>query len=108
MSNPYTGRVLKLSREPDNLHDKYTVAVIKTSGANEGHVPYYLALIFSHLLARDFNKGNVKITQEKVNCGVGYELEVLCIYCLFGPKIPVDCLNKKVKGLQERGLLSSS
>lgn len=106
--NTHTGQVLKLAKEPENSHDTYAVAVVKTCGAVVGRIPYNLVPLFSQFLAREFNKGVVEVTGERVNRGAGYRLEITCIYRLYGPKRFVECLEVKAKGLQERGLLPSS
>lgn len=67
-----------------------------------GHVPYNLTPIFSRFLERDFNKGTVHITGEKVNRGAGYGLELPCVYRLYGPKPFVERLKKT---LQEQSII---
>ena len=106
--NPSVGQVLRLRKEPDNSHDSQAVDVVKSCNTVVGHVPYNLAPLFSHFLAREFNKGSVYVTGEKTNRGAGYGLEVPCIYRLYGPKAFVDRLKQKVESLQDRGLLPSS
>ena len=88
---PTLGEVLLLRREPENVHDKYAVAVVKPEGnSTVGHIPYNLAPIVSSFLSRGFNKGMVEVTGERVNRGAGYGLEVPCKYKLYGPKRYVD------------------
>ena len=70
--NPTIGQTLQLKREPDNCRDKYVVAVVKSNGATVGHIPYTLAPIVSPFLAREFNKGTVNVTGNRVNRGAGY------------------------------------
>ena len=53
--------MLLLKREPENVEDKFAVAVIK-SGTVVGHVPKSLAPVISQFLKRDCNKGVVNIT----------------------------------------------
>ena len=84
--DPTVGQVLKLRREPDNYHDRHAVAVVNSTDTVMGHVPYNLAPILSHFLAREFNKGMVHVTGVKVNRGAGYRLEVPGIYRLYGSK----------------------
>ena len=101
--------VLRLKKEPDNSHDRHAVAVVKSGDTVVGHVPYNLAPLFSHFLAREFNKGSVYITGERTNQGAGYGLEVhACIYSLYGPKAFVDRFKQKVENLRGRGLLPRS
>ena len=106
--NPSVGQVLMLRRQPDNLHDRHAVAVVTSDSTVVGHVPYNPAPIFSHFLAREFNKGTVCITGERTNRGAGYGLEVPCIYRLYGPKGFVDRLSQKVGSLRDTGLLPRS
>lgn len=50
------GEVLLLKREPENVHDKYAVAVIRQCDNiyyTVGHIPYNLTPIVSQYLARD-------------------------------------------------------
>ena len=70
--NPSVGHVLMLKRKPDNPHDRHAVAVVKSDSTVEGHVPYNLAPLFFYFLAREFNKGSVCITGERMNRGAGY------------------------------------
>ena len=58
---PRVGEVLILKREPENSHDKFAVAVVKSDSV-VGHVPYEIASVISHFLKRDFNKGTAEIT----------------------------------------------
>ena len=67
MWNPSVGQVLRLRKEPDNSHDRHAVAVVKSGNTVLGHIPYNLAPLFSHFLARKFNKGSVYITGERTN-----------------------------------------
>ena len=57
--------------------------------------------LFSHFLAREFNKGSVYVTEEKTNQGAGYGLEVPRIYRSYGPKAFVDRLKQKVESLRD-------
>jgi len=84
--------------------------VVKSGNTVVGHVPYNLVPLFSHFLAREFNKGSVyvKLTGEKTNRGTGYGLEVPYIYHFCGPKAFVEHLKQKVASLRDRGLLPSS
>ena len=76
---PTLGEVLLLRTEPENAHDKYTVAVVKPEGnSTVGYILYNLAPIVSSFLSRGFNKGMLEVTGERVNRGAGYGLEVPC------------------------------
>ena len=55
---------------------------------------YNLAPIFSRFLKMNFNKAMVEITGNKVNCGAGYVLELLCKYYLYGHKVYMDKLQE--------------
>ena len=95
---------LILKREPENIKDKYAVAVLKDDLV-VGHVPYNLARHFSLFLRREVNKGLAEVRGEKINRGAGYGLEIQCGYCLFGPKIYVDKLKEVVDSLTSSGLI---
>ena len=57
--------VLLLKREPENVHDKYAVAVImRSDNTTVGHIPYNLAPIVSPFLARNVNKAVAEVTGE--------------------------------------------
>ena len=75
----------KHKQEPDNCADKCAVAIIKV-GTIVSHAPYNLAPTFSQFLKRKFNKAKVEVTGDRVNRGASYELEVPCMYRLYGPK----------------------
>ena len=91
-------RKLILKREPENIKDKYAVAVLKDDLV-VGHVPYNLTRHFSLFLKREVNKSFAEVKGEKINRGAGYGLEIPCVYCLFGPKIYVDKMKEVVDSL---------
>ena len=95
---------MQLKREPDNCTDKCAVAIIKDDTV-VGHVPYNLALIFSHFLKREFNKVTVEVTGNQVNRGTGYGLEMPCKYRLYGPKPYTDKIDEMAGSLRAKGLL---
>ena len=80
------GQVFQLRREPENDHDVHAVAIVAADNCTVGHAPYNLAPILSSFLARDFNKCSVETTGARINRGAGYDLEVPCIYRLYGTK----------------------
>ena len=92
---PREGEVLLLKREPDNVEDRFAVAVIKSEQI-VGHVPKTLAPVVSQFLKRDCNKGMVRITGKRVNRGGGFGLEVPCIFRLYGPDAYLARLKKLV------------
>ena len=102
--SPVVGEILLLKREPDNLVDSSAIGVWKEDEI-VGHVPYNIASVISQFLRRDCNKGFVQVTGNKVNRGVGYGLEVLCTYRLYGPRPFIERITQIVQSLQERGLL---
>ena len=63
--SPFTGEVLPLEREPDNLDDVHAVA-IKRAGRIVGHVPFNLAPTVSAFLRRSRNKCLVEVRGSKV------------------------------------------
>ena len=81
-----------------NATDKLAVAVIK-NGNVVGHVAYNLAPTLSQFLKRDFNKAMAEVTGDRVNRGAGYELEVTCIYRLFGPSAYLDKVTEVLRDL---------
>ena len=73
------------------------MAVINKEDAVVGHVPFNLAPIISYFLQRDFNKASSEITGDRINRGVGYGLEVPCVYRLYGSKAYVDKIRVIVR-----------
>ena len=73
--------MLILRREPTNTVDKKAVAVYKEDVV-VGHVPYISAPEISNFVLRDNNKAFAKVVDKEVNRGVGYGLEIPCIYSL--------------------------
>ena len=71
---PREGEVLLHKREPDNVEDRFAVAVIKSEQI-VGHVPKTLAPVVSQFLKRDCNKGMVRITGKRVSRVGGFGLE---------------------------------
>lgn len=61
--------MLLLKRKPDNIEDKFAVAVIK-SGTVVGDIPKTLAPVISQFLKRDCNKGVVCITGKRGGYGL--------------------------------------
>ena len=103
---PATGEVLLLRREPENVHDKFAVAVVKQSDRTTvGHIPYNLAPIVSPFFARDFNKAVAEVTGPRVNRVAGYGMEVPCIYRLYGRLRYVDRAKEAILKFLQDGLL---
>ena len=49
----------------------------------------------SKFLKRDINKAFEEVKSKPINRGAGFDLEIPCIHCLYGPKIYLD----KMKGI---------
>ena len=91
---PSVGDCLFLMPEPDNIKDENAVAIILHDKTVVGHVPFHLAPLFSQFLKRNFYKGMVKVTGDRVNRGDGYGLDIPCIYTLHGPTIYIKVIIK--------------
>ena len=87
--------------EPTNRHDIHTVAIYRDAEI-VGHVLYNLAPRMSAFLMRE-NKAFAEITGATVNRGAGYDLEVPCVYRLYGPNIYVDKMKVLVGSLPADG-----
>ena len=101
---PIAGEALVLKREPTNSHDVHAVAVYYDNHV-VGHIPYNIAPKVSAFLRRDVNKGFAEVTEDKVNRGAGYGLEVPCTYRLYGPKAHVDKMKEFIDSVQSAGHL---
>jgi len=64
-----------------------------------GHVRQNLAPWLFQFLRRDVNKAFAMIQWGRVNRGAGYGLEVLCIYCLYGPPAYINKMRELVNDL---------
>ena len=89
--SPQIGEILLLRLEPNNIKDKYAVAVY-TEGAILGRVPHQPSVTFKE---RHFPE----VWGEAVNQGAGYGLEVPCVYRLYEPKRYVDNLREVIASL---------
>lgn len=90
---PFVGETLFLRKEPANPIDKHTVAAFK-DGVVVGHVPYNKpphAQFIEFLTSTDTNKAFTEVVNMM---GAGYGLEVLCMFCLYGPKVYIDEMKK--------------
>ena len=94
---PREGEVLLLKCEPDNVEDRFAVAVIKSEQI-VGHVPKTLAPVV--IKERGCKKGTVRITGKRVNRGGGFGLEAPCIFRLYGPDAYLARLKKLVDALE--------
>ena len=90
------GNVLALEKEALNCKDGQAVAVMR-SRIIVGHVPRNLSALFSYFLLRWCNQAVVEVTREKLIRGVGYRLEIPCIYCLYGPDAYLERFKKIIK-----------
>ena len=97
--DPQLGQCLLLRREPGNSCDKHACSCCPQREI-VGHVPYNLVPTFLMFLRREINKGFVEVTDEKVNRGAGYGLEVPCIYRLYRPKAYTDRMKESIENLQ--------
>ena len=101
---PYTGEVLPLRREPDNLTNPSAVAVI-SDGEVVGHIPYNVASTVSLFLRRAVNKAFVEVTGERVNRGAGDGVEIPCIYRSYCPEPCMNGIKEVFSSLSTKGLL---
>uniref|UniRef100_A0A1X7U9P8 HIRAN domain-containing protein n=1 Tax=Amphimedon queenslandica TaxID=400682 RepID=A0A1X7U9P8_AMPQE len=104
MWEPFVGEQIQLKKEPDNPHDRFSVAVEK-NGLIVGHIPYNLAPTVSAFLSRPRNSGVAEVTGSKVNRGAGYGLEIPCTYKFYGPKPYIDKLKTIFSNLNCDGVL---
>ena len=74
---PFIGEGLVLKREePENIHDRYSVCVVKDGDAVVGHVPRELSKILWNFLRRG-GQGTCEVTGPRKH---GKGLEVPCTY----------------------------
>ena len=74
------------------------VAVLKDTTI-VGHVPQNLAPQLFQFLSRDVNKAFAVIQGERMNRGADYDLEVPCIYRLYGPPAYIIKMKELVNEL---------
>ena len=79
---PPVWKTPRLTVEPTNMHDAYTVAVEQDKRVETvvGHVPRNVSQVISFFLKKDRNVGYCKVTGERINCGAGHLLEIPCVY----------------------------
>ena len=90
---PYVGDVLALEKEALNCKDGQAVAVMR-SQTIVGHIPRYILALFSYFRSRSCV---IEVIGEKLNRGVGYGLEIPCIYRLYGPDAYLERFKKIIK-----------
>ena len=88
---PVINEVLTLRREPESPFSVFAVAVrsvfavaVTKDGEVVGHIPETIARVVLFSLAREGHSGSCQITGRRVNRGVQLQVEVPCIYKLFG------------------------
>ena len=64
---PREGEILLLKCKPENLQDKFPVAIMRNGTVVGGHVPKSWAPVFSQFLKRSYNKGMVQVTGMRMN-----------------------------------------
>ena len=90
--NPTIGDTLRLRIEPDNQHDRYAVAVLNEDTI-VGHVPRSKSKVVHYFLRKTESVGFCEVTGGRVNRGVGFGVEVPCIYKFYGQKAYVQRLQ---------------
>ena len=86
--------------EPNNLIDKYAVAVKKKEKLI-GHLPLgkngkFAKIIFYFLRADHYGKCDVTVTGKAVNLGDGDGMQVPCTLHLSGQKNMIEILKKQI------------
>ena len=80
---PAVGETLRLTVEPTNSHDIYTVALIQDGRGGTvrvvGHVPRNVRCVISFFLKKDGCVGYCKVAGERTNCGAGLGLEIFVL-----------------------------
>ena len=100
---PTEGEVLQLRREPSKPKDRFAVAVYCKDNV-VGHVPFSLAPTLSRFLQRECNSAAARIAGSRLNRGVGFGLEVTCVYVLNRPKVYVDHVKELLPPLASQTL----
>uniref|UniRef100_A0A1X7ST59 HIRAN domain-containing protein n=1 Tax=Amphimedon queenslandica TaxID=400682 RepID=A0A1X7ST59_AMPQE len=88
--------VLGLSRETNNEHDRYAVAIMKDDYV-AGHVPLSLSKVFHYFLMKPGHSAVCKITGGHVNRGVQLGIEVPCVYIMYGQTPYIEKLKVLLK-----------
>ena len=91
-------------REPENTHDKNTVAVKKSKKDTVGHIPkIYVPPYISSFLTNDVNKAVCKVMGKHLNRGAGMGLEVSCMYKFAGQESSIESLRTAIYRCSETG-----
>jgi len=93
------GETLYLHCEPYNPRDSLAVAIVTGEDTTVGHVPELFNRQLFYSLQINGHNGYCEVTSEKINCGIGVGLEILCKYCLCGKKIYVKKLSSIINKL---------
>jgi len=90
---PYIGECLVIKREPDNVHDKFAVAVIY-EGDVVGHLPREIRKNVSYFLNHPGNVGFCEIKGQRCNRGGGLGIEIPCQYKFYGRSLFIERLRE--------------
>ena len=101
---PYIKEKLNAVMEPENISDKYAVAVTRSEGGIVGHLPKgksgrFAKTIFYFLRACSANACDIEITGAPVNIGDEKGMKVPCKLTLSGEKIYIDRLDMELAKL---------
>ena len=86
------GEILSLQNEPNNSHDRFSVAVIKNSVV-VGHVPKAVSRLIFYFLSRVGHTVVCEVIGNCLNRGANFGVEVPCFYRFYGCQRYIDRLN---------------
>ena len=101
---PFVGEDLQCRMEPDNVVDKYAVAVINKDRVAghlmKGKSGNLAKTVFLFLRTDTINSARVEITGKAVNKGIGMGMQVPCKFIVTGSKPVLDKLKDMFQQLQ--------
>ena len=102
--SPTIGEQLVAEHEPNNSHDKFAVAIIK-SGKVVGHLKKgksgWFAESISYFLKYPKSSCSVEITEEKANFGYKQGLQIPCAVKIDGEAKHIECLQRVLREKNE-------
>ena len=93
-------------KEPTNEVDKHAVGVVRINSLSKevvvGHVLKFISMIVPMLLSLPGSTLNIEMTGKRVNCGVGYRLEIPANFYFYGPENAIVWIRSKITNIEKK------